>query len=196
MMKNNPRAFTLFELLAVLTVSGVLFMVILGSYNSWAAVHACNGTADILKAALTQARTLAMARNRYTIFEFSSIATNQVQRISQQSLYLCTNTTVDTEQRLDTINSEDSLDAQLNALDDIGITPAAPVQQLSGHVRLTASDDPNSSEDDGVILFFRPDGSVWTTARSGTVFRTAATTISPSIHASCSTVHLWHDFCG
>jgi prepilin-type N-terminal cleavage/methylation domain-containing protein len=162
MMKNNRRAFTLFELLAVLTVSGVLFMVILGSYNSWAAVHACNGTARVIKAGLHQAQTLARAKNRYTIFEFSSIATNQVQRISQQSLYLCTNTTADTEQRLDTINFEDSLDAQLNALDDIvGITPAAPVQQLSGHVRLTASDDPSSSEDDGVILFFRPDGSVW-----------------------------------
>jgi prepilin-type N-terminal cleavage/methylation domain-containing protein len=162
MMKNNPRAFTLFELLAVLTVSGVLFMVILGSYNSWAAVHACNGTARVMKAGLHQAQTLARAKNRYTIFEFGTHATNKLQNVSQFQIYICTNTTADIEQLLNEVSTTSTIEEQNTAFNAMGVAPAAPPQPLSNHIRLSSMiDNPTGPEEVNGILFFRPDGSVW-----------------------------------
>jgi prepilin-type N-terminal cleavage/methylation domain-containing protein len=161
-MRNaDRRAFTLFELLAVLTVSGVLFMVILGSYNPWAAVHACNGAARVLQAGVRQARTLATARNQYSAFDFNSYTTNRVQHVSDFRIYLCTNDTGRTEHLLDAIGAAGALDAQHAAAHALGVTPAAPPQNLSGHIRLSSYTDDSSSEESGAVLFFRPDGSVW-----------------------------------
>ncbi len=161
-MRNaDRRAFTLFELLAVLTVSGVLFMVILGSYNSWATVHACNGAARVLQAGVRQARTLAVARSRYTAFDFSSYTTNRVQHVSEFRIYLCTNDTGRAEHLLDAIGAAGGVDAQLAAMNELGITPAAPPQNLSGHIRLASYADSSAAEESGAVLFFRPDGSLW-----------------------------------
>ena len=101
-------------------------MVILGSYNSWAAVHACNGTARVIKAGLHQAQTMARAKNRFTIFEFSTLATNKLQKVSQFQIYICTNTNADIEQLLTDINTTTTIEEQNSVFNEMGVSPAAP----------------------------------------------------------------------
>ena len=151
-MKTNRRsAFSLFELIAVLTVTGIIFMVVLGSYNSWSSIHACNGAARILKAGLVQARTLAQTKNRYVAFEFSTFTSNRLQQVSGYQIYICTNNTGNTEQLLNTMLSSASLNDQQSAVNQMGVSYAAPYQRFSSHIRL----------DTETLLFFRPNGSVW-----------------------------------
>jgi len=162
-MKTQRSAFTLFELLAVLTITGVIFMVILGSYNSWSSMHACTGTADVLKSGLLQARALAQAKNRYVGFEFSTVTSNRTQQVSGFQLYICTNETGNTEQMLSSLQTSKTIAEQQSAVDAMGISLATPFQRLSNHIRLVSSPSPLnlSNMDQGAILFFRPDGSVW-----------------------------------
>ena len=138
-------------------------MLILGSYNSWSAMHACSGTARVLKAGLNQARTLAQARNRYVGFEFSSYTSNTVQHISGYQMYICTNETGEIEQLLNSLNSSGSVAAQESVLNQMGISIISPYQRFSNHIRLVSSTSPLNvnNPEDGAILFFRPDGSVW-----------------------------------
>ena len=163
MMRDKRSAFTLFELLAVLTITGIIFMVILGSYNSWSSIHACTGTTRILKAGMTQARTLAQAKNKYVGFEFSTSSSNRIQQLSGFQIYLCTNETGNTEQLLKSLQSSGTIAQQQSIVNEMGISYAAPFHRLSTHIRLVSSTSPlnlNNMED-GAILFFRPDGSVW-----------------------------------
>ncbi len=165
-MRTETRAaFTLFELLAVLTITGIIFMLILGSYNSWSTIQACNGTAGILKAGMLQARTLAQARNRYVGFEFSTVVSNNIQQLSGFQIYLCTNETGNTEQLLSSLDATGTLEAQQSIVDQMGITVAAPYQRLSNHISLFSAPVISAlnlqNPEQGAILFFRPDGSVW-----------------------------------
>ena len=163
-MKTNRRAaFSLFELIAVMSITGIVFMVVLGSYNSWSSIHSCNGAARILKAGLVQARTLAQTKNRYVAFEFSTFTSNRLQQVSGYQIYICTNNTGNTEQLLNTMLSSASLDDQQSAVNQMGISYAAPYQRLSSHIRLVSAAKPADLDnpDPGALLFFRPNGSVW-----------------------------------
>lgn len=163
MTTNRRAAFSLFELIAVLTVTGIIFMVVLGSYNSWSSIHACNGAARILKAGFVQARTLAQTKNRYVAFEFSTFTSNRVQQVSGYQIYICTNNIGNSEQLLNMLQSSASLDDQQSAVDQMGISYAVPYQRLSKHIRLVSAATPAalSNPDPGALLFFRPNGSVW-----------------------------------
>ncbi len=150
MLNIKRLGYTLFELIAVLTVSGIIFTVVMGSWNSWSTVHATNGAAKIIKAEIHKARSLAMAKNRYVGFELTSHTINQVQHITSSQLYLSTNETGTVETLLDNKN-----------FDEIKLIPATPVNNYSGHIRIESSTEISPKEEPEVILFFRPDGSIW-----------------------------------
>jgi len=161
MTNNNRSAYTLFELIAVLTVSGIIFLLVMGSYNSWSTIHACNGAANILKAEIRQARAMAMSKNRYIGIFMESYTSNLVKQVNYCQLYICTNDTGDVESLLDKIKST-SFKNQQDAFESLEITPAGSELKLSGHVELeTYADETRDSPESGVLLFSRPDGSIW-----------------------------------
>ncbi|MDD2600338.1 MAG: prepilin-type N-terminal cleavage/methylation domain-containing protein [Kiritimatiellae bacterium] len=171
-MRDKRAAFTLFELLAVLTITGIIFMVILGRYNSWSAVQACNGATRILKGGLLQARTLAQARNKYVGFEFSTVISNNIQQITGFQIYLCTNETGNTEQLLRELHSA-TVEDQMNI--GLGISLAAPFQRLSNSVTFVNPLLETPTKEEGSFVFFRPDGSVWSDLNEHTLYVTLYT---------------------
>ena len=165
--RTSRRAFTLFELLAVLTVIGILLVVLVGAYGSWGTAHALTGATRVLEMGLAQARTLAMTQNAYVAFDYGSIETNNFKTVTGFQSFLCmpTNDTPSVETVLQQSLSGDATMAGLSE-DTVSITPAAPFQRLSGHVRLayireTDIKSGSPSLHNNVTLFFRPDGSVW-----------------------------------
>jgi len=156
-MRKN--AFTLFELLAVLTLISLGLVVLVGSYSSWGTAHAVTGSTRVLEAGLTQARSMAMSRAQYIGFQYeSSAATNGFQ------LFLCTNENAAVAASLNRLQGSQPLTESESAAlyEALGITPASPFQRLSGHTRLAyQTEDPSAQPQDNGILFFRPDGSVW-----------------------------------
>ena len=165
-MNFSRKGFTLFELLAVLTVISISLVVLLGAYNAWGTAHALTGATRVLKAGLEQARTIAISQNAYVAFDYGNQQTNDVQTVSGFQLFLCapTNDTVSTEAALQTLTTgADLSDISQNVL---AITPAAPYQRLSGHVQLayireTDLQSITPHPYNNMTFFFRPDGSVW-----------------------------------
>lgn len=172
-MREKRSAFTLFELLAVLTITGIIFMVILGRYNSWSAVQACNGSARILKAGMLQARTLSQARNKYVGFEYATVISNNIQQITGFQIYLCTNETSNIEQLLRNLQTAAGIEEQMN--DDMGISLAAPFQRLSNHVTFVNPLQGTQTKEEGGFIFFRPDGSVWSEQTAHSIYVTLYT---------------------
>jgi len=154
----NRQAFTLFELLAVLTIIGIGLVVVVGSYGSWGTAHALTGTTRVVEAGLQQARTIAMTQSKYVGFLYESSATNHFQ------IYLCTNENAEVAATLGQQYSGQTMtESKIAALlQKLGQTPAAPDQRLTGHIRLAYLTEPTSTttEETG-ILFFCPDGRVF-----------------------------------
>ncbi len=172
--RKGARAFTLFELLAVLTVIGIGLMILVGSYGSWGTAHALTGATRIVEAGLQQARTLAITQRAYVAFSYGSTnppnATLTVTTGFQP--FCCTN-------KDDTVVSEADLRNLVETMTKSALTflppdgtkfpsllviePAAPFQRLPGHVRLsrrqTSNPDPAYTTS---IVIFRPDGSIMT----------------------------------
>ena len=147
----NRRGFTIFELLAVLTIIGVTLAVTLGAYNSWATAHALNSATRIVEAGLLHARTTAKTMNSYVLFVCrsrvpDSSADTNLKQVSEYYTITCTND-VDT-----LIGKLRGWDADVDTLltqafgTDSTLVPIAK-QVLSRHV---------SVYDD--VLVFCPDG--------------------------------------
>lgn len=155
-----PRhGFTLFELLAVLTIISIGLVVLVGAYGSWGTAHALTGATRVLEAGLAQARTMAITQNAYVAFDYGSVVTNGIKTVTGFQIYLCTNENAEVAAELDSRSSSDP-----TALDLREITPAAPYQRLSGHVRLKNVAEKqlgSGTSANSAIFFFRPDGSVW-----------------------------------
>ena len=151
----SKKGFTLFELLGVLTLISIMLVVLLGSYSSWGTAHALTGAARIVEAGLQKGRTLAMTQHAYVGFEYGSYNTNEMQVISGFQLFLCTNENAVVEALLQQNNSD------VISGSSLGITPAAPYQRISGHIRLAYMNEDQSLREEGSVIFFRPDGSVW-----------------------------------
>ena len=162
----NRKGFTLFEVIAVLTVISIGLMVLVGAYGSWDTVHALTGATRVLEAGLIQARTLAITSGSYVGFDYGSVEANNIKTVTGFQVYLCTPTN-------DTASVEDFLQKALSptadmediADDKVAITQAAPFQRLSGHVRLTYIPETDiqsvaPTPYSNMSLFFRPDGSV------------------------------------
>ena len=158
--------YTMFELLAVLTVIGIGFSIMIGSYGSWGTAHALTGATRIVEAGLQQARTLAMSQHAYVAFSYGSTnppnATISVTTGFQS--FFCTN---------DTTVSEADLQALITSTTDrmfippefygsltLITTPAAPFQRLPRHVRLSRRSTMSGTAHTPALLVFRPDGSI------------------------------------
>ena len=170
LLRGRNKAFTLFELLAVLTVIGIGLAILVGSYGSWGTAHALTGATRVVEAGLQQARTLAVTRRAYVAFSYGS--TNNASAASSVTTgfqsFICTNA-------LQQVNEED-LKTLIRVVTDarvflfpvedpqLSLQPASPFQRLSGHVRLLRREthDPDSGEHTPSLLIFRPDGSIMT----------------------------------
>lgn len=150
--------FTLFELLAVLTVISIGLMVIVGAYGSWGTTHALTGATRIVETGLQQARSLAMTKNAYVAFEYGNIETNTIKSVTGFQLFLCTNDNAEVAEELSRWTAEQT------ALDMQHVMPAAPYQRLTGHVRIGNVPENGlgtESPSEHAVLFFRPDGGAW-----------------------------------
>ncbi|MCL1919863.1 MAG: type II secretion system GspH family protein [Kiritimatiellaeota bacterium] len=169
--------FTIFELLAVLTIISIALTVILGSYTSWAVIQALDGTARTLEAGLLKARATAKAQSTYVKFfyETAQLSPDSTKQGSGYQLFVCTNDTdraIITEM-LEQCASYDCLGAG-DIMDEESVFSKQffpmPLQRLTGHVELgyvketetsainTSGFDPSSR---GGLIIFCPDGSVW-----------------------------------
>ncbi len=152
------KGFTLFELLAVLTVISIGLVVLMGAYGSWGTAQALTGATRILEAGLQHARTLACTQRAFVGFDYGTLSTNDTQTVSGFQLYLCTNDNAIVASILQGLQDNSEItDSQYELM---GVTKAAPYQRLSGHIKLGNISEQNSFTETG-SLFFRPDGSVW-----------------------------------
>jgi len=99
-VRRFSPGFTIFELLAVITIIGVVLAVTLGSFTGWGDAHAVRGSADVVEAALNQARDYAITRRVPVSFEYQTAVTNafkkyaEFQLIRQESADVATNLTL------------------------------------------------------------------------------------------------------
>lgn len=94
---RTRAAFTLFELLAVITIIGIVLAVTLGSFTGWGDAQAVRGSVDVVEAALSQAHDYAVARRVPISFEYQTAVTNMLKKtatfqfIQESSLESATN---------------------------------------------------------------------------------------------------------
>lgn len=160
------HGFTLFELLGVLTLIGIVLVVLLGSYGSWGTAHAVTGTTRVLEAGLQQARSLARTQNEYVAFKYGTQTTNGIQTVSFFQIYVCTNDTENFASELSRPSSsspptENEVNTLLEPDGVLGASRAAPYQRLSGYICLAYKPEKTTEMKNLAVLIFRPDGSVW-----------------------------------
>ena len=139
----SRKGFTIFELIAVLTVISITLVIVLGSYNSWATAHALDGAVRTLEAGLLKARAIAKAQNTVVLFTYCTTdpTTNNLRQVSGYEIYACTNNAADSE----TLVFED-----FRQVDS---------QRLNRYVTLMSNDDGHTAEAFG-DLCFSPSGGV------------------------------------
>jgi len=146
---KTKRGFTIFELLAVLMIIGVSLVVVLGSYTSWATIHALDGAARTLEAGVLQARTLAKAKNTYVMFSYvtSDPATNVLRQVSSYDIRICNRGTNDIANPLTPGYDFENAMAPFTS------------QRLNRHVTLVGGTDVSAMASWGG-MFFTPDGNL------------------------------------
>ena len=82
--KCNARGFTLFELLAVITIIGIVLSVTLGSFHGWGDAQAVRGSAGIIEAALAEAHDYAVTYRVPVSFSYETGTgtTNGIKRVA------------------------------------------------------------------------------------------------------------------
>ena len=173
LLRGRNKAFTLFELLAVLTVIGIGLAILVGAYGSWGTAHALTGATRVVEAGLQQARTLAVTRHAYVAFSYGS--TNRPAVVTSATTgfqsFICTNAVppIDETVLKELVEHVDnnkifipSDGYEYTGANRLILEPATPFQRLSGHVRLSRRETHNSGEHTPSLLIFRPDGSILT----------------------------------
>ena len=98
--KCNARGFTLFELLAVITIIGIVLSVTLGSFHGWGDAQAVRGSAGIIEAALAEAHDYAVTYRVPVSFSYETGTgtTNGIKRVTVYQLFRESSTAVATNQ--------------------------------------------------------------------------------------------------
>jgi len=76
----RAEGFTLFELLAVITIIGIVLAVTLGSFTGWGDASAVSGGAKVVEAVLNQAHDYAVARRVPVSFKYQTAVTNALKK--------------------------------------------------------------------------------------------------------------------
>jgi len=180
--RTSPNGFTVFETITVLAIISITLVVVLGSYNSWATVHALDGAARTLEAGLLHARAMSKAKSNYVMFFYETTGYDgkSVKLTSGFQSFVCTN---DTDRTIitDTLEAHSDMDclgagdiappepSESNAFRQQFI-PLTSAQRLTGHVELGYVKETEISTvkqpgfdpfPRGGLIIFCPDGSVW-----------------------------------
>ena len=153
------HGYSIFELLAVLTVIGMVLAITLGSFRYWNTIRAINGAEKVVVSGIREARTLAMSQGKYVCFSFGNIYTNNIKEQYAFRILVCTN-------RSDVIESLGSANYPPDELIRTSY-PAAPMQRLNGEVAMHHMDNydaelrsPVLTDETEPYFFFRPDGTL------------------------------------
>lgn len=144
--------FTLFELLAVITIIGVVLAVTLGSYHGWGDAHAVRGSAELVEAALANARDSAVSQRAPMRFDYQTMYsdTNTVKRYAEFRLV----------RELSVASATNALlfgrTAEVAPENNIG-----PVQRLPGSAWLLRRVPATSDSDSYDSFVFLPNGRVY-----------------------------------
>ena len=150
-VRDSRRGFTIFEVLAVMTVISIALVIVLGSYGSWATIHALDSAAKTLEAGLLSARATAKAKNTYVMITYSTPTTNALAR-SEYSTWACYCTSTNGMEVVNPFSPE---------FDDTMLVFTS-TQRLTRHVTLARiiGGAPDPAPDIGQFLTFAPDGSL------------------------------------
>ena len=108
--------FTLFELLAVITIVGLVLAVSLGSFHGWGDAQAVRGSVEVVEAALEHARDYAMTQRVPVSFSYET-GTDNTNGIKKIAVY-----------RLATSNDQQPIGVELQRLPGgAWIVPRVPV---------------------------------------------------------------------
>lgn len=140
--------FTLFELLAVITIIGIVLAVTLGAFQGWGDAQAVRGSAELVEAALGQARDYAVTHRIPVSFEYQTARgdTNGVKKIAQFQMLREASVAAATNQT-GVISAESELPQ-----------PLGTSQRLPGSVWLLRKPTGHSTDDDADHIVFLPSG--------------------------------------
>ncbi len=174
---RQNSAFTLFEILAVLTIIGIGLTLLVGAYGSWGTAHAINGATRVVELGLQQARTRAISERAYVLFNYGTTnpPNNRLAITTGFQSFICTNvplsiTEVPLLKESDLLPliqqfTDHSFLPAMEPLSDgqLVADPVTPFQRLSRHVRLTRRTTPENLQGySPAVVIFRPDGSILT----------------------------------
>ncbi|HPS06572.1 MAG TPA: type II secretion system protein [Kiritimatiellia bacterium] len=144
--------FTLFELLAVITIIGIVLAISLGSYTGWGDAHAVRGSAEVIEAALSQAQDYAATHHAPVSFEYQTAITNTLKKTATFQLLK--------EARLEVATNWNNTVTAEGFPQLIGT-----VQKLPGNVWLVRRIPVQNNIDDGIgRLVFSPSGKVYSSS--------------------------------
>lgn len=175
---RRDAAFTLFEILAVLTIVAIGLTILVGSYGSWGTARALGGATRIVELGLQQARTRAISERAYVIFNYGTTnpPNNHLALTTGFQTFICTNVPLSVAEApllkesdlLPLIQQYTNHDF-LPSFDTIYgnnliVAPVTTFQRLPRQVRLTRRLTPQPHPTySPALLIFRPDGSILTT---------------------------------
>ncbi len=163
---KTRAGFTLFELLAVITLIGIALAVTVGSFTGWGDVQAVRGSAEIVEAALMQACDYAASQRVPVRFEYQTYVTNKFKQITVFQLVREPSVAVATNY-LSTASPPDLAANIVDPSQRIG-----PLQRLPGHVwLLNTIQNSKPTLADGYDRFvFLPNGKVFSPSGPVTLY--------------------------
>ncbi len=163
---KTRSGFTLFELLAVLTIIGIVLAVTVGSFTGWGDVQAVRGSAEIVEAAIMQACDYAVSQRVPVRFEYQTYVTNTLKQITVFQLVREPSVAVATNYLITAVPPD------LAAAIDDPSQRIGPLQRLPGHAwLLNTIQNSKPTLADGYDRFvFLPNGKVFSPSGRATLY--------------------------